>query len=212
MDGKAVLALYKQSATDFSVCWPKSTHKVYWNNPYTILQDDWFDTAPLRTVLSTEGNSYSMTGLVPGQQVQLQLQTWTASDPAKPMKMITSPVLTINMPELGGCGNHADLLIIRNDLTNGLAKKVQNCDLNPKYMFDHDKLVKCITTTTGVTPGCANCYAENNGCIINNCLKQCMNGNTPACITCNDDKCYPAMGKCMGLPIWIYETSKVIVK
>lgn len=144
MDEKAVIALYKQSSTDFSVCWPKSSHKVYWGNPYTVLQDDWFDHGPLRTVFSSEETSYSSSGLVPGQPVQLQLQTWTSTSSTKDMHMEQSPVITIHMPEAGGCGKHEDLLIIRDQNKNDLAKKIETCDLNPNDMFDHAKLVQCL--------------------------------------------------------------------
>jgi len=212
MDEKAVLALYRQSSTDFSVCWPKSSHKRYWGNPYTVLQDDWFDHGPLRTVFAGEETSYSSSGLVAGQPVQLQLQTWTSTSSSTDMHMEKSPIITIQMPEAGGCGNVPDLKLMRDQVKLDLPKKITACDTNPNDMFDHAKLVQCLKKSIGFSTSCANCYADNNGCIIDKCLKECMKGENPACTKCDNDNCLPAMMKCTALPRWVLDPSTVIVK
>lgn len=96
----------------------------------------------------------------------------------------------------GACNNNADLAIIADQ--TALSSSVADCA--KKTMGAAPATKDCIVQKTGLSDGCAQCFADSASCIIKNCAAQCMlDPNSPTCVDCRASKCDPAFEVCSGV-------------
>ena len=85
-----------------------------------------------------------------------------------------------------------------------LDSTVNNCGLGCVSVGDADDRAFCVTECllkeTKLSCSCGACYGWHFGCVVDQCLTQCVGGpEDPGCITCMDQKCTPELNKCTGL-------------
>eukprot|EP00732_Lithocolla_globosa_P002947 Lithocolla_globosa_v1_NODE_2128_length_2152_cov_8.954220.p1 type:complete len:668 gc:universal NODE_2128_length_2152_cov_8.954220:137-2140(+) len=59
----------------------------------------------------------------------------------------------------------------------------------------------CIAAETGMSLECSHCWGDEANCAGAQCWQECIGGNSPPCLQCNYDNCFPAMSECSGIPI-----------
>ncbi len=102
----------------------------------------------------------------------------------------------------GACTNAADqTAIAANDPAAVASSKGQACFLSGKS--EDAEFKQCtkegVIADTGVTDGCADCYAEAALCAKNNCLAECL-ATAEQCATCREDAgCNAPFYTCSGL-------------
>ena len=53
---------------------------------------------------------------------------------------------------------------------------------------------------TGLSAGCAGCYATLINCTIESCLTECLaDPESQTCVCCREEKCMPAFATCSGV-------------
>ena len=101
----------------------------------------------------------------------------------------------------GACTNAADTALL--DTTakrDDVASKAGACGLQCLGSTDADCAKKCVVKDTGLSDGCATCYAETIACATKNCFAQCAaDPGAAACVTCRMTNCDPAFDTCSGL-------------
>jgi len=60
-------------------------------------------------------------------------------------------------------------------------------------------VAKCVESQEGYSDACAACFGSLGECTTKNCLMQCINGNSPACTTCQEAHCATPFHDCSGL-------------
>jgi len=100
------------------------------------------------------------------------------------------------------CTNAADKAIIDPD-REGVSDKAKECGLACLGQPDPVACsMPCVIENTGISEGCAGCYAEMIYCSIVHCVLQCAsNPDAEPCIQCQDkNNCYDDFYYCSGLP------------
>ena len=95
---------------------------------------------------------------------------------------------------MGACTNDADQQIIA---SKDVEAEVQQC---AEENFGAEPGTKnCIKDSTGLSDPCVACFDDTVQCSVNNCIGDCIGGQSPACDACVDAKCMPAFQACSGL-------------
>jgi len=99
------------------------------------------------------------------------------------------------------CINEADLAVLQGDPEVGA--KIKTCAMN--CLADADPgtcATDCIVADTGLSGGCAGCYAGTFMCSVSNCLTQCMADPDPEpCVICQAEFCAADFLACTGIPL-----------
>jgi hypothetical protein len=102
-------------------------------------------------------------------------------------------------PSGGACTNGDDMSIIaETDITAVATEYAYQC------LTDAD-IGACtaagVTGDTGLSTGCALCYAEQVVCGAENCLGECISDSeAQACVDCRNENCVPLFEPCSGIP------------
>jgi hypothetical protein len=117
-----------------------------------------------------------------------------------PVDTVVDPVDTVVDPG-GACMSAEDQAIIVAD-RDGVTAEASTCGLG--CMGDTDPVAcstPCVVTATGVTEGCAGCYAGMISCTIVGCIAECMaDTQAQGCIDCQVDKgCFQGFYDCSGM-------------
>lgn len=59
----------------------------------------------------------------------------------------------------------------------------------------------CLQAQSDLSSGCAGCFGKLVGCIIDNCLTNCINPEDPECTSCTASFCGSAFQSCSGIPL-----------
>jgi hypothetical protein len=59
----------------------------------------------------------------------------------------------------------------------------------------------CLQAQSDLSAGCAGCFGKLVGCIIDNCLTNCINPEDPECTSCTANFCGSAFQSCSGIPL-----------
>jgi len=106
----------------------------------------------------------------------------------------------------GTCTNAADMPLLddtgdtptKRDI---VSYKASNCIGGCLDKPDPSCTADCIKTTTGLSAGCAQCYASRFRCLVDKCFAECAANRTwPPCVNCVRVNCEPAFVACSGLP------------
>ena len=102
-------------------------------------------------------------------------------------------------PEVGACVNPADQQILA-DNAETLEATVGNCafqciaDPAPGTCAG-----ACVSTTIGLSAGCAGCFGGAVTCMIANCIAQCIDAASQACSDCRATHCNEDFRTCAGI-------------
>ncbi|MEM9069166.1 MAG: alpha/beta hydrolase [Myxococcota bacterium] len=64
-----------------------------------------------------------------------------------------------------------------------------------------DQVDGCIVDATGLSSACAGCFGDNVRCIFDNCLLNCADPESDACVACQAEFCTAALAECSGLDL-----------
>ena len=59
----------------------------------------------------------------------------------------------------------------------------------------------CLQAQSDLSSGCAGCFGKLVGCIIDNCLTNCINPEDPECTSCTASNCGSSFESCSGIPL-----------
>jgi hypothetical protein len=59
----------------------------------------------------------------------------------------------------------------------------------------------CVEKSLGVSSTCATCFGTDASCTKEKCFAQCINPQSPGCLSCSKSQCGPAFTSCSGLSI-----------
>jgi hypothetical protein len=97
----------------------------------------------------------------------------------------------------GACTNAADSAIVA-DPAKDVSGAAANCG---KMTFGAEPATKdCVKMATGLSDGCAQCFGDTIGCVVNNCITPCLADSAGACCAiCRSTNCDPAFAACSGI-------------
>lgn len=102
----------------------------------------------------------------------------------------------------GNCGNAADIRTFYLTKTS-MKGDIQGC-LIGCIGQGGDCAANCVHTKVGLSLTCAQCWAAEGQCTLDNCILPCLDPNSDACKQCSKDKCFPACVQCSGVPMWAF--------
>jgi hypothetical protein len=99
----------------------------------------------------------------------------------------------------GACDNPADAAIIDNpdvdqDAITGECSR--SCFTATAFA---ECVAQCVNEQVGLSEACSACYGQTAECGKNNCLMDCMGGESPECEACLDTNCHPSFVECAGV-------------
>jgi hypothetical protein len=98
----------------------------------------------------------------------------------------------------GACTNSADDAIV-NDTSKDVDGTTSTC--GQSNIGNHAATKDCIIQGTGLSDGCAECYANVVDCVVANCITECLaDPNGQPCSDCRKTNCDPAFETCSGIP------------
>jgi hypothetical protein len=113
-------------------------------------------------------------------------------------------VITPIGEDAGACTNAADGALLDSDEKfDGVVAEATTCGMTAltKPAAEQQQFaLDCVKTETGLSEGCATCFAESTACTIEECVAQCAADPSPqGCIDCREDKgCTPDFFTCSG--------------
>ena len=107
----------------------------------------------------------------------------------------TTPIVTTDL-----CINAADRAVLAGDGTATVTDAAQDCGLGCLGNADPGACAgACVATETGLSIGCAGCYADSVVCWITNCLAPCAaDPDSRACGECQTANCIDDFNACTG--------------
>lgn len=103
----------------------------------------------------------------------------------------------------GACVNEADLSIER---MMNYDMEWNACVVYESCFIDEDCNTACFQENTGLSEGCARCFAQMVSCIVTNCATPCSGGGgSPECFECMGTECGPGYEECHGTLACPYE-------
>ena len=99
----------------------------------------------------------------------------------------------------GACTNAADQAVLAQIDAQTMATECGlGCigDLNPSACA-----TSCLQGQSDLSQGCAGCFGKLVGCIIDNCLTDCISPESVECTTCTQNQCGPSFEACSGLQL-----------
>mmetsp|Transcript_39477 Transcript_39477/g.77656 ORF Transcript_39477/g.77656 Transcript_39477/m.77656 type:complete len:253 (+) Transcript_39477:54-812(+) len=131
-------------------------------------------------------------------QCQPALVTCTGV-PASDLPKAEGPSLLVFQSPLDGACNNTDDLGVFKAHASDFHADLQKCAT--QTLGNADKTAQCLSSATGLSSGCAECFGQDAHCCAVNCIKQCLTAPTsPACLQCQVDNCQPALLTCAGVP------------
>merc|ERR1711964_946434 len=108
------------------------------------------------------------------------------------------------MGDQPACGNTNDVAAQKSKFPE-MQKDITTCLLQCAN-DDHAQTCaqKCISSTCGFSPPCADCWVAHGMCCGQECMFKCIKPTSPACIQCAKEKCFPQTAACTGLPEWSF--------
>lgn len=94
----------------------------------------------------------------------------------------------------GACGNEADCPIV----DSGVGRPAADACLE-SCSDDANCPSACISTETGLSSACADCYQQYSACVAAGCSDTCPGQGGNACMLCEVDTCREAFQACSGL-------------
>ena len=96
----------------------------------------------------------------------------------------------------GSCSSEADSTILD---TTDMGAISPECGLGCLGHADEYKCsLDCIVSETGLSEGCADCFAKHIMCAIDNCIPQCLEPESSECKQCMASECEPKLFPCVG--------------
>lgn len=97
-------------------------------------------------------------------------------------------------PPLGACTNDPDMTILEMGMVES---QVEACA--QESFGQEPATTDCIKQATNLSDPCVACFAETVACTVDNCIGDCIGGQSPECQACMDANCTPAFEACSGL-------------
>jgi len=203
-NGEFKIAVLSVSTIDVTICWPKIAYSAWNIGPYVVSTDDFYSgREELWPIYTGNKNEINITDVLPGSTIRIQATSLNASD-----DIVTSNITAVKVQDFGGCGNAGDLGVFKNVEENDMPAIVQSCLIgNP---FSRDRRIACIQNALPLTYDCSGCWADEYGCIIENCAFRCLPPSNPDCEVCLNTICVPIVARCAGLPMWAFGVGEVV--
>lgn len=123
---------------------------------------------------------------------------------------VTAADLAAELPTSGPCGTLEPDRVCGGSLTREVGSCSRSVKSNPLNAFDNDetlrgKIQDCVYNNEDiravVTEQCLSCFLDAAQCASDNCLTQCLAGDSAACDSCRlDNNCNQTVPPCGGLP------------
>jgi hypothetical protein len=104
-------------------------------------------------------------------------------------------------PPTDRCANEADLAALA-AAADTLPQTVEDCTVG---CLGHRPIGACVTRClvdeAALSGACASCFGEEVGCVVNQCLRECVDPASQDCADCRTAKCEPRFETCSGVQV-----------
>jgi len=109
------------------------------------------------------------------------------------------PPTAVLVSDNGACNDNDKNIVQHVKGEAGMRSDVSGCGL--KCLFGEACIANCVASKSGITHGCAQCFASDTTCTMKHCSSQCTFApNSAGCINCSKSNCLAGFASCSGIP------------
>lgn len=193
-------------AEDAAICWEPVADPGSVN--YTLQRTEWWNQTGsgscvldscFETVYQGPDTFANLTLLLPSANYSLRVRAedWVANETSP-----WSPLLSLTTLIQGRCGNPADLTMMRDHYAE-FKGDIQLAMIECAFSADPEGCtINNLHASLGLSDECGMCWVAEGQCTLANCVFQCLDPSSAACVECSHEKCFPGAVACTGIPMW----------